>query len=146
LELWIRQGAKGEVRVGAPIAWQPMPPQWNSIYAVALTRDGQFAACGRANQIFVYHLPSGRLVARLNDPQLQKGTNTGAAHRDTVNSLAFSPDGDVLGSGGYREVKLWRRTKSTERFELSAGASLLSLNDKWSAAVLTNNQLLVYST
>ena len=42
----------------------------NPIYAVALTPDGQYAACGRANQIFVYHVPSGQLVTRLTDPAL----------------------------------------------------------------------------
>src|ERR1051325_1011195 len=90
IQLWIEQGAKGQVRAAAPIAWQPMPAVLNAIYAVALTRDGQFAACGRANQLFVYHLPSTQLVARLADVKL----GGGAAHRDTVNALAFSPDGD----------------------------------------------------
>ena len=146
LQLWIEQGAKGTVRASMPVVWEPLPPGLNTIYAVALTRDGQFAACGRANQIFVYHLPSGQLVARLNDPQLQKSSNAGAAHRDTVNSLAFSPDGELLASGGYREVKLWRRSKPTEQPRLATGGSLLSLNDKWNAAVLTNNQLVVFST
>ena len=69
LQLWIEQGAKGTVRASLPVVWQPMPPSLSAIYATTITRDGQFAACGRANQIFVYHLPSGRLAARLNDPQ-----------------------------------------------------------------------------
>jgi WD40 repeat protein len=146
LQLWIEQGAKGQVRASLPVVWQPMPPGLNAIYAVALTRDGQFAACGRANQIFVYHLPSGQLVARLNDPQLQKSSNVGAAHRDTVNSLVFSPNGELLASGGYREVKLWRRTKPANQLTLLAGSDLLTLNSKWSAVILTNKQLLVLST
>ena len=107
LQLWIEQGAKGEVRASIPVTWQPMPAGLNAIYAVAVTRDGQFAACGRGNRISIYEVPTGRLAAQLEDAPLR------AAHRDTVNSLAFSPDGTVLASGGYREVKFWRRAPVT---------------------------------
>src|SRR5207244_7456073 len=112
IKLWIDQGAKGEVRGAGPIVWHPLPEGLNPIYAVALTRDGQYAACGRANQIFIYHLPSGQLVTRLTDPQLMPSASDskpGLAHRDMVHSLAFSSDGNLLASGAYREVKLWRR-------------------------------------
>ena len=147
LQLWIEQGAKGTVRASVPVVWQPMPAGLSAIYAATITRDGQFAACGRANQIFVYHLPSGRLAARLNDPQLQKTNTLGAAHRDSVNSLAFSPDGEQLASGGYREVKLWRRARSTNQFrfpdadELATGG-----NGKWLGATLTNGKLHLFGT
>jgi hypothetical protein len=33
----------------------------------------------------------------------------GVAHRDLVQSLAFSPDGTRLATGSFREVKLWKR-------------------------------------
>ena len=147
LQLWIEQGAKGEVRASMPIVWQPMPASLGAIYAAALTRDGQFAACGRANQIFVYHLPSGRLAARLNDPQLQKTSNAGAAHRDTINALAFSPDGELLASGGYREVKLWRRARPAEVFKFpEAGAVVAGGDGKWLGATLTNGQIRLSGT
>ena len=72
--------------------------------------EGQYAASGRGNQIFVYHLPTRRLAARLSDPSLGKGNPAAAvAHRDVVQSLAFSPDGQTLASGGYRVAKLWQR-------------------------------------
>ncbi|HTD66770.1 MAG TPA: c-type cytochrome domain-containing protein [Candidatus Limnocylindria bacterium] len=143
LQLWIEQGAKGEVRASVPVVWQPMPAGLNAIYAVALTRDGQFAACGRANQIFVYHLPTSRLAARLTDPQLQKTSAGVASHRDTVNSLAFSADGEMLASGGYREVKLWRRVKPAEKFKLPAGSDLVATSGdgKWIAVASTNGEV-----
>jgi len=121
LKLWIDQGATGEVHGSGPIAWQPLPEGLNPIYAVALTSDGQFAACARANQVFVYQLPTRQFVTRLTDSQLLKTGlygKLGVAHRDLVHSLAFSPDGNVLASGGYREVKLWRRPKDIQKFNL----------------------------
>ncbi len=123
IKLWIDQGATGEVTGSAgPVKWQPLPPGINPIYAVAIAPDGQFGACGRANQIFVYHLPSGRLVTRLTDPELLKTglyKNQGVAHLDMVQSLTFSPDGNQLASGAYREVKLWRRPQDVQRLQLT---------------------------
>ncbi len=122
LKLWIDQGAKGEVHAAAAIAWKSLPQTLNPIYAVALTADGQFAACGRANQIFIYHISSGQLVARLSDPQLSKESiyqNHKVAHRDMVHSLAFNPDGTLLASGDYRQAKLWRRTKNVQKLSFS---------------------------
>jgi len=123
IKLWIDQGATGEVTGSAgPVKWQPLPPGINPIYAVTIAPDGQFAACGRANQIFVYHLPSGRLVTRLTDPELLKTglyKNQGVAHLDMVQALSFSPDGNLLASGAYREVKLWRRPQDVQRSQLA---------------------------
>jgi len=143
IKLWIDQGAQGEVRGPGTIAWQPLPEGLNPIYAVALSSDGQFAACGRANQIFVYHIPSRQLVTRLTDPQLLKTGmygRPGVAHRDLVNSLAFSPDGDLLASGGYREAKLWRRPKDVQKFKLTSIArqavlaTAVSSDGRWLAS------------
>ena len=73
IKLWIDQGAKGEVKSASPmITWQPLPPGINPIYAVAITPDGQYAAAARANQIFLYHVPSKRELGRLTDPSLHR--------------------------------------------------------------------------
>jgi WD40 repeat protein len=100
LKLWIDQGAKASPKRERIVQWQPLAENLGAIFAVAVTSDGQFAACARENHIFIYHVSSGRLVA------------SEAAHRDQVNALAFSPDGTLMASGGYREVKLWRRTRN----------------------------------
>ena len=106
LKRWIDEGAKGEVRTVEAIPFRPLPPEWKPIYATAITADGQYAACSRANQVYVYRVPSGQQVARLIDTNLPYAE---VAHLDFVPALAFSPDGNVLASGGFREVKLWRR-------------------------------------
>ena len=120
IKLWIDQGARGEVH-GGQMVWQSLPESYDPIYAVALSPDGQIAACTRANQIYLSHLPTGRLLTCLTDPRLpgaQPGSKHGVAHQDAVHALAFSPDGNILASGGYREVKLWRRKASAQTFQV----------------------------
>lgn len=105
LKTWIDQGAKHSVQQGRQVVWQSLPPGVNPIYTVAMTRDGRFAACGRANQVFIYDLATRQPVTRLLD-------QGGVAHRALVQSLAFSPDGTRLASGSFREVKIWRQENS----------------------------------
>lgn len=97
VKLWIDQGAKPGKRLAREIAWKPLPPGLHPIYAVAMSPGGEFAACSRANQIFVYDLATRKQVAQIE------------AHRDMALALAFSPDGTRLASGSFGEVKLWKR-------------------------------------
>ena len=106
IKLWIDQGAVGGVPLNREVRFQPLPGSFQPAFAAAVTPDGQFVACSRGNRVFVYHLPTGRLATTLADPSLD-----GVSHRDVVRSLAFDAAGDLLASGGFREVKLWRRPR-----------------------------------
>lgn len=144
IRLWIDQGATGQVKAQAEaIQWQALPPGVNPIYAVALSPDGQFVACGRANQVFVYQVATGRFVCRLTDPALlSQGIyrRPGVADLDLIQSLAFSADGQTLAVGGYRAAKLWQRPRNVivQSWEnLGAGERpiVVTSNDgKWLAA------------
>lgn len=100
MKLWIDQGAMGMGPSGPePIKWQPLPPGVNPIYAVAMSADGQWAAASRANQIYLYHVPTKREYGRLTDPALIASgiyKNPGVAHLDLVQSMKFSPDSSTL--------------------------------------------------
>ncbi len=123
IKAWIDQGATGTVQgVISPKSWRPLPRGVNPIYATTVSRDGQFAAAGRANQIYIYHVPTGQLVTKLSDPALVEASNDprpGIAHRDLVQALAFNRAGDMLASGGFRTIKLWRRPSDVRRLELT---------------------------
>jgi WD40 repeat protein len=105
LKKWIDLGAKDSVKTQSKVVWQALEPGVHPIYTLAMTKDGRFAACGRSNQISVYDLATQQFVTRIVD----SAENPAGAHRALVHSLAFSPDGSRLASGGYREVKIWSR-------------------------------------
>ncbi len=138
LKTWIDQGARSSVKQARQVVWQPLPPGVHPIYSVAMTQDGRFAACGRANQVFVYDLATRRLVTRLTDLSLAapgSARTMGVAHRAMVQAMALSPDGMRLASGSYREVKIWRREDpavTTRKGDpaLSAVVSALSADGK----------------
>lgn len=110
LKLWIEQGASGEIRGDKSVAWRPLPARVRPILSLALTDDSQLAACSRGNELVLYSLPTRRAIGPLADPELRKSASTNApAHLDLIESLDFTPDGELLASGSYREVKLWRR-------------------------------------
>lgn len=121
IKLWIDQGASGTVSTARNIRWQPLPQGHQPIFATAVTPDGQFAACSRGNQIDVYHVPTGKLAARLIDTEVQ------AAHTDVIRSLAFDPKGELLASGGFREVKLWRRPRMSVKAQWPQEAPLTAV-------------------
>ncbi len=132
LQLWINQGANGSGSSAliSPTRWHPLPQGNHPIYTLALSPDGQFAACGRANQIFIYHVPTGQLVTRLSDPALEKASRDGrpgVAHLDIVQSLAFSKQGDLLASGGFRTVKLWRYPRDVQQLKFTSDAAITAL-------------------
>lgn len=108
LARWIDEGAQTSVQEERVVLWQPMSASVDPIYTLAMTKDGRYAVCGRANQLFVYDLATRQLVTQVTDPAVKQG----AAHRAMVQSLAFSPDGTRLASGSFREVKLWRLVQS----------------------------------
>ncbi len=163
LKLWIDQGATG---TGGgddllPRKWQPLPSGIQPVQAIALTDDGQLIAATRANQIFLYHGPTGLLITRLTDPSLKAFLPAatpgaapvevhGIAHRDLVQSLAFNVDSDLLASGSYRDVKLWRRPRDVTRWSVALGgkgtAMAISPDRSWVAIATDQKEIRMLRT
>jgi WD40 repeat protein len=126
LKQWILEGAKGGAASSHDSTkWQPVPASMHSIECVALSPWGRFAAAGRTNQIVIYDLILGQESARLVDPALSdvqfEGRPMypeGAADRDFIHAVSFSPDGSLLAAGGYRVVKLWRRPQNVGKWKV----------------------------
>ncbi|HUG91097.1 MAG TPA: c-type cytochrome domain-containing protein, partial [Planctomycetaceae bacterium] len=151
LRQWILEGAtaSGEGRM-RQVTFHPIPAGRHAIFSVAVSPWGRYAASGRANQILLYDLATGEEIARLTDPALDGVEHEGrpmypggAAHRDFVQSLAFSPDGTLLASGGFRVVKLWKQTLASAKLPLEAGqpvtATAASRDGKLAAIATADN-------
>lgn len=157
LRKWIEEGAVQGMGSGTTVVpWQSVPANLHSIYSVALSTWGRWAACGRANQIDLYDVATGEYVTRLQDPALlsiKQGDKPfyplGAAHRDFVHALAFNPQENILASAGYREVKLWQRPSNVQRSayaeEANATALAVSPDGKWLAIGRADNSIKLQS-
>jgi WD40 repeat protein len=157
LKKWIEEGAVQGMGSGTTVVpWQSVPSNLSSIYSVALSTWGRWAACGRANQIDLYDVATGEYVTRLQDPALlgiKQGDKQfyprGAAHRDFVHALAFNPQENLLASAGYREVKLWQRATNVQRAayteEAAASSLAVSPDGKWLAIGRADNSIKLQS-
>lgn len=113
IEKWIDAGAPWDAdrwaKLNLPekteVTRGPLPATYAPILALALSPDRKTLAVGRGSAIEWY-----RVVPAEKDKtpafQLQH-TATSAAHDDVVQSLAFSPDGKRIVSGGFRSVRFW---------------------------------------
>ena len=136
---WIDAGAMpGDDGLPMAIAWQPVPGNFQPIYAMDTSIDGQFVATGRGNQVVVHSWPlqaSASSAVALIDPKTVATSGTPSAHLDLVQSVAFSPDATLLATGGYRCVKLWKRDISS--------SSLVGLKNSTGIVASSNNGALI---
>ena len=73
-----------------------LPKSFAPVLDVALAPDIKHLAIARGSTVMVHDLT-----------QTNKVVATLGGHRDSVQSLAWSPDGKWLATGGYRKVRLW---------------------------------------
>lgn len=128
IQLWIDQGARGEAAaIARVVPRQPLAAGLQPILAMAISPDDEYVVCNRGQKLLVYHLPGMRLAAELADPALAAAGRPAVAHEDLIRSLAFNRSGDLLASGGFRTVKLWRRPKSKLLREIATAEAPTSL-------------------
>lgn len=100
---WIDQGAKWEPQVFdelpavKPVALNAMPVSYKPVLAITLSPDEKRLAVARANALDIYDL------SKPERPLDQKLTG----HTESVQSVAWSPDGKWIATGGFRSLKIW---------------------------------------
>lgn len=136
LQAWIDAGAPaGVLKPSSNAQWKQVPETVRPMYAMAASPDGQWVATGRANQTLVYRWPSldaASDVAFLVDPatQSQLQTQLPVSHLDMVQSIAISPDATRIATGGFRDIKIWKRNTGVAEDGLGAllkGAHAVSI-------------------
>jgi hypothetical protein len=100
LRAWIQAGAPMDKalrpREAPPVAeFATFPPGLQSVAAIALSPDESLLAVGRGPRIDLIALEQRQLIASLS------------AHRDQINALVWTADGDLI-SGGYRQLLRWQ--------------------------------------
>ena len=128
LERWITEGATG----GPPITrrsleFRPLPAGTGGVVAAAVTRDGRLTAAARGGRVQVFDAATGRGVGSLVDPAIASGGGpTDVAHRDVVTAVEFAPTGDLLATGSFRTIRLWRRHAPQLVAEVSGSAGAVA--------------------
>jgi WD40 repeat protein len=125
LKIWIDQGAQGAAGTIAKVVPRtPLPAAaTRPILALAVSPDDELLACSRGNALSIYDLRGPRRSAEPVDPGLAAGGWPGAAHEDLIRSLAFNHQGDLLASGGFRTVKIWKRPRGTFERDITVNAA-----------------------
>ncbi len=119
LRRWVSAGLPWDdqalARVNAPrgVVLEPLPPTYQPVQALALDPDARRLALARGSELVVHDL------AITNQPVLFQ-TN---AHPDVIRSVAWSPDGRWLATGGFRELTV--RDASTFEEAWSTRSNLL---------------------
>ena len=129
LERWINEGAAaGPAIARKPINWRPIPAGTGGVFAVAMSNDGRVTAAARGGRLSIYDSSTGALLGALVDPATADAPAAAdSAHRDTILSLAISPDNDLLASGSFRTVKLWERSRASRLAEVAETAGITAV-------------------
>ena len=100
---WINEGARwdasafDELPPVNPVALGKMPETYKPVLALSLSPDERLLAVARANDLYIYDVTKPE---RPLDQHL-------SGHTETIQSVAWSPDGKWIATGGFRSLKIW---------------------------------------
>jgi len=76
---------------------EPNESHASSVMAVAVCPDGRFAATAAGREIFIWDLAAGKKLYTLPD-----------SHRDSITSLSFTPQTELVTASKDRTLKVWK--------------------------------------
>lgn len=111
---WIKAGAKWNAdalagETNRSVRWQPLAAAYRPVIAVAAA--GERFAAGSGNRVLVF---------KTGEKEPEKLFEL-TGHRDVVQSLAFSQNGETLVSGGFRRVIVWDVKSGKRRHGITNG-------------------------
>ncbi len=121
LEKWVSAGAPWDAetlaKASAPrvVKLGPVPESYQAVLTLALSPDARQLAVARQEQIVIYNLGSTNFEIAASVP----------AHREMVRALAWNPEGNLLASGSFRELKTWSVTSNSIKANWSLSSNLL---------------------
>ncbi|MEM7011194.1 MAG: c-type cytochrome domain-containing protein [Verrucomicrobiota bacterium] len=116
IERWIIDGAKWDQALieaiaipNADVKLTSLPSRYTPISALEVSPDGKRIAFGRGDVVYVWEWferteGEGDKATTVSEIR-QVAELTG--HRDALQSLAWSPDGKALATGGFRQILVW---------------------------------------
>ncbi len=116
LSEWIDAGAKGEAKSRDRVVWSPLDRALRMVRSLAVSPDGATVYVGRGGFVEGRSMGDGGVACRFEGKK-REGLPAGDMHPDFVSALAVSGDGQMLATGSFGEVTLWRREEGVRRDE-----------------------------
>ncbi|MCB1062960.1 MAG: hypothetical protein KDN20_08580 [Verrucomicrobiae bacterium] len=130
LETWIDQGMPWDdalweklltTPLDGPVTLTALPKSYQPVFGLALSPDGKSLVAGRGNRLewFSIQIDESAKAASATLAEIGK-LEPGP---DTIQSLAWSPDGKTLAVGSFRRITFWDAATQEKRSEITAELS-----------------------
>ena len=123
---WINNGAVWDAKTLAKVKAAPtpkaselasLPASYRPVLAMAVSPDTKVLATGQGGDIALYDFIQADPKKKITTSLKPKASLP--AHKDAVQSLAWSPDGKRFASGAHREIKIWQPGQAKSLFTIS---------------------------